>query len=527
MNSVRLTGMCVCAVVSASLLAAEYTGPKCRYAVGEGAIQDGRPSVRWRGFNLLEMFIKGHKNAKPKEFVESDFRMMRDWGFNFARLPMDYRFWIKDGDWEKIDEDVVAYIDRAIALGKKYGVHVQVCMHRCPGWTVARPKEEKDLFTDPDAQRVCALHWSFFAKRWKGIPNEELSFNLFNEPPGFDEAPTYGQVAKMLVDAIRAEDPTRFIMADGIGYGRGPVKSLYGIAGLGQATRGYTPMSVSHYLAPWVGTPSAKPVWPLSLDTPAGILAGKGKADMHTTLEILDVPPCRATIGYGNVSGRVTVRFAADGVPLKDVTLEPKQGAPDWGNVRYYPEWHVSQGCYKGTTPLDLPKGAKRLTAEVVAGDWINIGSVELVSADGRTARLPFDTGWGKPRNFRQRFVGFDAAGPFAFVVADAATRPRRYDDPGREYLYHRVLAQWDEALANGTFAMAGEFGVWKMTPHDITLDIFEDYLALWKERNMGWALWNLRGTNGILDSERADVDYEIFEGHKLDRKMLDLLRRY
>ena len=43
----------------------------------------------------------------------------------------------------------------------------------------------------------------------------------------------------------------------------------------------------------------------------------------------------------------------------------------------------------------------------------------------------------------------------------------------------------------------------------------------------MGWALWNLRGTNGILDSERADVEYEDYEGHKLDRKMLDLLRRY
>ena len=29
------------------------------------------------------------------------------------------------------------------------------------------------------------------------------------------------------------------------------------------------------------------------------------------------------------------------------------------------------------------------------------------------------------------------------------------------------------------------------------------------------------------MDSGRADVEYEDFEGHKLDRKMLDLLRRY
>ena len=26
-------------------------------------------------------------------FREDDFRWMRDWGFNFVRLPMDYRFW--------------------------------------------------------------------------------------------------------------------------------------------------------------------------------------------------------------------------------------------------------------------------------------------------------------------------------------------------------------------------------------------------------------------------------------------------
>jgi hypothetical protein len=29
------------------------------------------------------------------------------------------------------------------------------------------------------------------------------------------------------------------------------------------------------------------------------------------------------------------------------------------------------------------------------------------------------------------------------------------------------------------------------------------------------------------MDSGRADVQYEDFRGHKLDRKMLDLLQRY
>jgi len=45
------------------------------------------------------------------------------------------------------------------------------------------------------------------------------------------------------------------------------------------------------------------------------------------------------------------------------------------------------------------------------------------------------------------------------------------------------------------------------------------------KEAGWGWALWNLRGSFGIVDSGRADVQYEDFKGRKLDRKFLDLLR--
>ena len=37
----------------------------------------------------------------------------------------------------------------------------------------------------------------------------------------------------------------------------------------------------------------------------------------------------------------------------------------------------------------------------------------------------------------------------------------------------------------------------------------------------------NCRGSFGVLDSGRSDVQYEDFEGHKLDRKLLDRLQRY
>ena len=56
--------------------------------------------------------------------------------------------------------------------------------------------------------------WSEFARRYRGIPNSELSFNLVNEPTGFTEA-QYIDVFGRTIDAIRKVDPGRFVMLDG------------------------------------------------------------------------------------------------------------------------------------------------------------------------------------------------------------------------------------------------------------------------------------------------------------------------
>ena len=52
--------------------------------------------------------------------------------------------------------------------------------------------------------------------------------------------------------------------------------------------------------------------------------------------------------------------------------------------------------------------------------------------------------------------------------------------------------------------------------------------LGLCRDLNIGWALWDFLGGSkfGILDTERADVAYEDWHGHKLDRKMLMLLQQ-
>jgi endoglucanase len=320
----------------------------------------------WRGFNLLEKFIKGAGDNGP--FKEEDFQLISEWGFNFVRLPMDYRVWIVDGDWTRFDKQQFKEIDQAIEYGRKYNIHVCINFHRAPGYTVARPPEPANLWTDPETQRVCAMHWAHFAKRYRGIPNKYLSFNLVNEP-GEISSDDYFKVAKILIDAIRNEDPDRLIISDGIRWGRDICTELknYNIAWF---TRGYTPFQFTHYRAGWVS------------------------------------------------------------------------GSDKWPN----PVWPQTSN----------------------------------------------------PKNIRNR-----------------------------QWHWNTDVKPWLAIKEQNIGVMIGEWGCYNQTPHDACLRWMEDCLQNWQKAGFGWALWNLGGAFGVLDSGRDDVEYEDFRGRKLDRKMLDLLQKY
>ena len=96
-----------------------------------------------------------------------------------------------------------------------------------------------------------------------------------------------------------------------------------------------------------------------------------------------------------------------------------------------------------------------------------------------------------------------------------------------RDWMWRTRIAPWKRLEASGVGVFVGEWGAYNKTPHDVVLRWMEDSLKNWKQADWGWALWNFRGSFGVLDSSRDDVVYEDFEGHKLDRKMLDLLQRY
>ena len=324
---------------------------------------------RWRGFNLLQKFVKRPGGNPP--FRETDFALLAEWGFDFTRLPLSYLCWTDPDDWLKLREEELKHLDDAVAFGGKHGVHVNLNLHRAPGYCVNPPKEPLDLWKDEKALAACAFHWAHLAKRFQGIPNDRLSFDLLNEPAEISEE-TYVRVVRRLVQAIRAEDPQRLIIADGLRWGRDPVLGLTEL-GIAQSTRGYEPMEISHYRANWI------------------------------------------------------------------------HGSDKWPE----PTWPLKHG----------------------------------------------ENGWAGNR------------------------------EVNKETLAKEHIQPWKQLEQKGVGVHVGEWGAFNHTPHQVVLAWMRDCLALWKDAGWGWALWELRGGFGVLDSQRTDVEYESFRGHQLDRQMLNLLQ--
>jgi endoglucanase len=125
----------------------------------------------------------------------------------------------------------------------------------------------------------------------------------------------------------------------------------------------------------------------------------------------------------------------------------------------------------------------------------------------------------------REQAANFKALFKDNPIVQKMADDPKLSSDWNRERIEHQLIRPWKELEKMGVGVHVGEWGAHNFTPHDVVLAWMRDMLAAWKGAGWGWALWNFRGSFGVLDSERSDVKYDNFHGHQLDRAMLEVLR--
>ena len=251
-------------------------------AVAPAPVQNKLP--RWKGFNLLDFFSPNPANAREATKPEY-FKWMRDWGFDFVRLPMAYPSYVKfdrskpitPEQITKIDKKQVARIDQLVDQAHRAGLHVSLNLHRAPGFCVNAGFEEPyNLWESKEALDAFCYHWKFWASRYKNVGRDKISFDLLNEPCTREDmndqhsrrgpvpGQKYRELAAAAANAIRSANPQHLIIADGNNVGRDVIPEIIDLD-IAQSCRGYNPGIISHYKAPWVYKDSSnlpEPKWP-------------------------------------------------------------------------------------------------------------------------------------------------------------------------------------------------------------------------------------------------------------------------
>ncbi len=212
------------------------------------------------GFNMLWCFSRGANSLpRPADLKELDFIAAE--GFDFIRIPTDYRYFVPDGDFAHPREEALAYVDSYLEACAERGLHVSLNVHRAPGYCINRPEiEGRNLWRDEGAQSDFIALWRTFAARYRGVSPERLSFDLVNEPS--QVLPTHPctrddheRVIRACVRAIREIDPERQIAIDGFNGGHEPLPELADLGldcGVIHSGRGYMPFPLTHHGAEWV-----------------------------------------------------------------------------------------------------------------------------------------------------------------------------------------------------------------------------------------------------------------------------------
>lgn len=177
--------------------------------------------MRKYGFNFQWIYV-WDEGRTPELPDQKALDFLAKLGFNFVRIPADYRFWINNFNYFNPNERIFEFIDSYLHECSKRNIHMCLNLHRAPGYCINRNDIERDnLWLDKIAQDGFVYQWELFAKRYKGVSNKFLSFDLVNEPPDVGQygltRENHASLIIRTVNAIRHIDPNREIVIDGLG----------------------------------------------------------------------------------------------------------------------------------------------------------------------------------------------------------------------------------------------------------------------------------------------------------------------
>lgn len=149
--------------------------------------------------------------------TERDFPIIRQFGFNVVRLPIDYRLLEDDANPMTLRSDAFEWIDKAVDMAETAGIYTILDLHGVQGgqspydhtghagqnrlWSVAKNEER------------AAWLWREMARRYKDR-SAVVAYDLINEPYG-GQPDELVRVFEKLVRAVREVDSEKLVFVAG------------------------------------------------------------------------------------------------------------------------------------------------------------------------------------------------------------------------------------------------------------------------------------------------------------------------
>lgn len=202
-------------------------------------------------FSQVEEFSEEHLNT----FITvDDIEIIKEWGFNVVRLPVDYFFFEKDENPYRYIEDRLKLIDRVVEWTHKKDIFLILDLHKAPGHTFnVRESEHNDLWNKSSENRKRFLKiWDMLSTRYQ--TSSKVMYEIMNEPTAPKDSDWY-EIVEEIIPIIRKNSQNNYIIAE---------SNLWGQAATFETMRKfndekiiysfhfYEPHVITHQMAEWV-----------------------------------------------------------------------------------------------------------------------------------------------------------------------------------------------------------------------------------------------------------------------------------
>ena len=156
-----------------------------------------------KGINLGGWYSQcDHSEKRHDTFItESDFAVIRSWGADHVRVPIDYEL-LEDKNGYPV-ESGYERLEKTIGWCRQNGLHMILDLHKTAGFSFDPNEKEGGFFTSEAYQERFYRLWESIAARF-GKNADMLSFELLNEVTEKEYGKTWNRIASECIRRIRA-----------------------------------------------------------------------------------------------------------------------------------------------------------------------------------------------------------------------------------------------------------------------------------------------------------------------------------